>query len=57
MNRLQVETNIIRNTRTARRIEQALRKKTGINVASVSASGVVRVEWDTDQTSQSEILR
>ncbi len=57
MNRLQVETNIIRNTRTARRIEQALRKKSGINDASVSASGVVRVEWDTHLTSQSEILR
>lgn len=56
MNKLQVEIGEKLRTRETRRIEQILRKKTGISYVSISASGVMLVEWDSNQTSQSDII-
>lgn len=56
MNKLQVEIGKIQHTRKARRIEQILIKKRGINNVSLSASGVIQFEWDANQTNQSEII-
>ena len=56
MNKLQVEIGKIQHTRKARRIEQILIKKRGINNVSLSASGLIQFEWDANQTNQSEII-
>jgi len=56
MNKLQVEIREYLHTREARRLEQILKKKTGINYVSISGSGVMLVEWDSDQTVQSDII-
>lgn len=57
MNKLQVEVNKKLHTREARRIEQILTKKAGIDYVSISSSGMVLLEWDSDQTNQSDILK
>ena len=56
MNKLQVEIGKIQHTRKARRIEQILIKKRGVNNVSLSASGLIQFEWDANQTNQSEII-
>lgn len=55
MNKLLVEIGEQLHTRKARRVEQMLRKKTGVGYVSISASGVVLIEWDANQTAQSDI--
>ena len=57
MNKLQVEIRENLHTREARRIEQILRKKAGVDSVSISSSGMMLVEWNTNQTVQSEILK
>jgi Cd2+/Zn2+-exporting ATPase len=57
MNKLQVEIGKYQHTRKARRIEQILVKKKGVKAVSVSASGMVQVEWSADQTNPSEIIK
>ena len=47
----------IRHQRHARRVEEALQKLKGVVEAAVSATGVIRLEWDRQQTSEAEILR
>lgn len=56
MNKLQLEIGKIQHARKARRIERRLSKKRGISAVSVSASGVMQLEWDVDEVSQSEVL-
>ncbi len=56
MNKLQVEIREYLHTREARRLEQILKKKTGISYVSISGSGVMLVEWDSNQTVQSDII-
>jgi Cd2+/Zn2+-exporting ATPase len=57
MNKLQVELRGNLHARKARRIEQILRKKSGVSYVSISASGVMLIEWDANQTAQSEIIK
>lgn len=52
-----IEVEGIRHTRHARNIERNLRNKAGILEASVSGSGMVRLEFDTTQTGEAEILK
>lgn len=52
-----IEVEGIRHTRHARHIERDLRGIAGIIEASVSASGMVRVEYDTSQVDEAEILK
>lgn len=52
-----IEVEGIRHTRHARHIERDLRDIAGILEASVSASGMVRVEYDTAQVDEAEILK
>nr|WKN38654.1 heavy metal translocating P-type ATPase [Tunicatimonas sp. TK19036] len=47
----------IRHTRHARSIEYDLQRIEGVLEASVSASGMVRLEFDTTQTDEAEILK
>ncbi len=47
----------IRHQRHARRVEEALRKLKGVVEVAVSATGVIRLEWDTEQMSETQILR
>ncbi len=56
MNKLQLEIGEIKDIRKARRIEQILNKKKGVNHVSVSASGIVQLKWDGEKTNQSEII-
>lgn len=56
MNKLKLEIGQIKHTRKARRIQQILSKKKGVNHVSISASGVVQLEWDEDKTNHSEII-
>ncbi|MFD0797286.1 heavy metal translocating P-type ATPase [Maribacter chungangensis] len=56
MNKLQFEIGKIQHTRKARRIEQLLGKQKGVHHVSVSHSGVVQVEWDTNQISRSDLV-
>lgn len=56
MNKLQIEIREKLHTREARRIEQILRKKTGINNVSISASGTISIDWDSVQTTQHIII-
>ena len=46
----------IRHTRHARTIEQVLGDVTGILEASVSAAGIIRLEWDSRQTTEEQVL-
>ncbi|OMP32020.1 heavy metal translocating P-type ATPase [Mangrovimonas sp. DI 80] len=59
MPKLHIEIKEIRHARKARRIEQILRKKIDVNFVSVSASGIVQLEWDNknSQTNQSSIIQ
>ncbi len=52
-----IEVEGIRHTRHARHIERDLHGIAGIIEASVSASGMVRVEYDTAQVDEAEILK
>ncbi|MEQ8424113.1 MAG: heavy metal translocating P-type ATPase, partial [Cyclobacteriaceae bacterium] len=52
-----IEVKGIRHTRHARHIERDLRGIAGIVEASVSASGMVRVEYHTTQVDEVEILK
>ncbi|HNP17727.1 MAG TPA: heavy metal translocating P-type ATPase [Fulvivirga sp.] len=56
MNKLQVEIRENLHPRQARRVEQILSKKNGIRYASISSSGVIHVEWDTNQMAQLDII-
>ncbi|HLW32396.1 MAG TPA: heavy metal translocating P-type ATPase [Aequorivita sp.] len=57
MNKLQLEIRENLLTREARRFEQILRKKTGIGYVSISASGVMLLEWDANHTTQADIIK
>lgn len=52
-----IEVNGIRHTRHARNIERNLLGKKGILEASVSGSGMVRLEFDTAKTNETAILK
>ena len=56
INKLQIELGRNQHTRNARRIEQILSKKKGIQNVSISASGVMQLEWDDSLTNHSEII-
>lgn len=57
MAKLQFEIKEIRHARKARRIEHILRKKIDVNFVSVSASGIVQLEWDNKHTHPSTIIQ
>ncbi len=57
MSILQVEIRKNLHTREARRVEQILIKKTGVSYVSISASGMMLVEWDANQTTRSDIIK
>lgn len=57
MKNLHLELREIHHIRKARRIERLLRKKKGINDASVSASGSLQLKWDANQTTQADIIQ
>lgn len=52
-----IEVEGIRHTRHARQIEHNLQDIAGIIEAAVSASGMVRIEYDKTKTDESEILK
>lgn len=52
-----IEVEGIRHIRHARNIERNLRSKEGILEAAVSGSGMIRLEFDTTQTNEAEILK
>jgi Cd2+/Zn2+-exporting ATPase len=52
-----IEVEGIRHTRHARHIERDIRDIAGILEASVSASGMVRVEYDTAKVDEAEIMK
>ncbi|MDZ7606858.1 MAG: hypothetical protein U5K79_14995 [Cyclobacteriaceae bacterium] len=52
-----IEVDGIRHSRHARYIERNLRSKKGILEASVSGSGMVRLEFDTTKIDEAEILK
>lgn len=56
MENLRLELKEIPPTTETRSIEQMLRRKKGINQVSVSASGIMLLEWDANQTSQADII-
>ena len=56
MNKLQVDIREKLHTREARRIEQILRKKPGVDYVSISASGVLLVSWDDNKTTQLALI-
>ena len=51
----QIELGRNQKTRDTRRIEQILSKKKGIQYVSISASGMMQLEWDDALTNESEI--
>lgn len=52
-----IEVEGIRHTRHARNVERNLRNKGGVLEASVSGSGMVRLEFDTSKIDEAEILK
>lgn len=52
-----IEVDGIRHTRHARQVERNLLRINGIIEGSVSASGMIRVEFDTTETDEAEILK
>jgi Cd2+/Zn2+-exporting ATPase len=52
-----IEVDGIRHTRHARNIERNLQSKEGILEASVSGSGMVRLEFDNQKIDEAEILK
>ncbi|KAA3652251.1 MAG: heavy metal translocating P-type ATPase [Bacteroidetes bacterium] len=57
MNNLLIEIGENLNTQETQRIEQTLRKKTGISLVSISDSGELQVEWDANKITKSEIIK
>lgn len=57
MDKIQLEIGENLHTRQIRRIEQIVSKKRGVNYVSISASGMIQIEWDANQTNASEIIR
>src|SRR5690554_688709 len=57
MNKLQVELRTKLHSREARRVERSLKRKTGIIYVSISASGVIQLEWDNKKTNQPKIIK
>ena len=57
MKKLQVEIRETLLTREARRFERILRKKTGVGYVSISASGVMLLEWDADNTTENDLIK
>ncbi len=57
MNKLRVEIRENLHPREARRVEQTLREKTGVSYVSISASGMMLVEWDANQRAESDIIK
>ena len=57
MNKIQIQIGKSNHTRGARRIEQILGTKRGVSYVSISASGLMHVEWDDNQTNQAEIIK
>jgi Cd2+/Zn2+-exporting ATPase len=57
MNKLQIQIGKLQHVRKARRIEQVLEKTTGVSNVSVSVSGVIILNWNPNDTNQSEILK
>lgn len=57
MNNLHLEIEKNLHPREARRIEQILNRKPGIDYISISSSGVLKVEWDEEKTSETEIIK
>ncbi len=55
-NKLQVEFRNKLNTPKIRRIEQILKRKTGVSYVAVTPSGIIQVEWDANQTTKPEII-
>lgn len=51
----QIELGRNQKTRDTRRIEKILSKKKGIQYVSISASGMMQLEWDDALTNESEI--
>mgnify|MGYP003636162870 CR=1 FL=1 len=56
MNTLKLEIGEIKDIRKIRRIEQILSTKKGVHRVSVSASGMVHLDWSGDDTIKSEII-
>lgn len=56
MNTLKLEIGEIKDIRKVRRIEQILNKKKGVNHVSVSASGMIQLHWNGDDSIPSEII-
>ena len=52
----QIELGRNQKTRDTRRIEQILSKKKGIQYVSISASGMMQLEWDDALTNETEII-
>ncbi len=51
-----IEASGIRHTRHARNVERKLQRLAGVLEAAVSASGMVRLEFDAGQTNEAELL-
>lgn len=52
-----IEVSGIRHTRHARNMERKLQRLAGVLEAAVSASGMVRLEFDTSQTNETELFQ
>lgn len=57
MYKLNIEVEKNQHAQEYSSIEQVLRKKRGIYNVSISALGVIQVEWNAHQTSQSDIIK
>ncbi|MGV8915888.1 MAG: heavy metal translocating P-type ATPase [Kaistella sp.] len=56
MKKLHIELKEHLHPREARRIEQILKKKKGIQYVSIAASGLMQIEWDDRQSAQTDLL-
>lgn len=56
MKKLHIELKENLRPREARRIEQILKKKKGVQYVSIAASGVIQIEWDESQIAQTDLL-
>lgn len=52
-----LEVQGIRHQRHARSIGEALRQKNGVVEAVASATGILRLEWDTEKIKEAEIIK
>jgi Cd2+/Zn2+-exporting ATPase len=57
MNKLHLEIEKNQLIHEYRRFEEILRKKKGIRHVSISASGLIELQWDADQTNKSDIIK